>query len=69
MGHISFLAYADGVNVAEENIHTIKKNTQVLLDASKEVGLEVNPEKTKYMLMSSYQKAGQKHRKHSKQIL
>jgi hypothetical protein len=29
----------------------------------------VNPEKTKYMLMSSYQKAGQKHRKHSKQIL
>jgi hypothetical protein len=29
----------------------------ILLDASKEVGIEVNPEKTKYMLMSHYQKA------------
>jgi hypothetical protein len=32
-----------------------------LLDASKEVGLEVNPEKTKYMLMSRSQKTGQKY--------
>jgi hypothetical protein len=30
------------------------------LDASKEVVLEVNPEKTKYMLMSRSQKVGQK---------
>jgi hypothetical protein len=35
-----------------ENIHTIQKNTEALLDASKEVGLEENLEKTKYMLMS-----------------
>jgi hypothetical protein len=42
-----------------ENID-IKENTEALLDASKEVGLEVNEEKTKYMLMSRSQKIGQK---------
>jgi hypothetical protein len=53
------LAYADDVNIVAENVDTIKKNT-ALLDASKEVGLEVNPEKTKYMLMSCSQEIGHK---------
>jgi hypothetical protein len=43
----------------EENIDTIQKNTKALIAASKEVGLEVNPEGTKYMLMSR-KKAGQR---------
>jgi hypothetical protein len=30
-----------------ENIDAIQRNTKSLLDASKVVGLEVNPEKTK----------------------
>jgi hypothetical protein len=59
-GAQQLLAYADDVNKVGENIDAIKKNTDALLDASKEVGLEVNPEKTKYMLMSRIQKVGQK---------
>ena len=38
--------------------HTLKKNTKVLVDASKEVGLEANADKTKYMVISRDQNAG-----------
>jgi hypothetical protein len=44
-----------------ENIDIIKKNTEILTDASKEVVLDVNAEKTKYMLLSRHQHAGQSH--------
>jgi hypothetical protein len=53
------LAYADDVNLLGDNIDTINKNTQTLIDAGKEVGLELNIEKTKYMLVSWDQNAGQ----------
>jgi hypothetical protein len=59
-GTHQLLAYVDGVNIVGENIDTVKKNIGALLDASKELGLEVNPEKTKYMLMSHSQKIGKK---------
>jgi sorting nexin-29 len=58
-GTHQLLAYADDVNIVGEKIDTIQRNTKALLDASKEVGLEVNPEKTKYMLVSRCQKTGQ----------
>jgi hypothetical protein len=60
-GTHKLLVFADGVIIMRENIDTIKKNTEALLDASKKVGLEVNPEKTKYMLTLHYQSVGQKH--------
>jgi hypothetical protein len=42
-----------------DNIDTIKKNMETLIDASKEVGQEINVEKTKYMLLSRHQNVGQ----------
>jgi ribosomal protein S2 len=49
------------VKLLGDNIDTIKKNMKTLIDASKEVGLEVNTEKTKYMHMSYHQNARQNH--------
>ncbi|KAJ4441056.1 hypothetical protein ANN_10906, partial [Periplaneta americana] len=46
------LVYADDVNMLGENPQTIRENAEILLEASKAIGLEVNPEKTKYMIMS-----------------
>jgi preprotein translocase subunit YajC len=46
------LAYGDYVNLLGGNIDTIKKNTETLTDVSKDVGLEINVEKTKYKLLS-----------------
>jgi hypothetical protein len=55
------LAYANDVNTVGGNTGTLPKNIKAVLDASREVGLEVKPEKTKYMLMPHCQMAGQKH--------
>jgi hypothetical protein len=51
----------DGVNLLEHKLNAIEINTETVTDASKEVGLEVNTEKTKYMLLSRHQNAGQNH--------
>jgi len=46
------LAYADDVNIMGGSVHTVKENAEVLVVATKEIGLEVNTDKTKYMIMS-----------------
>ena len=54
--------YSDGVfKKLDGSGHTIKKNTEALVVASKETGLEVNANKTKYMVMSRDQNAGRSH--------
>jgi hypothetical protein len=56
-GTHQLLAYADDVSLLGDNIDTVKKNTETLIDANKEVGLETNIKKPKYMLVS-HQNAG-----------
>jgi hypothetical protein len=51
-GTHQFLVYADDVNILDGSIDTIKKNTEAFVVASKEIGLEVNAGKTKYMVIS-----------------
>jgi len=44
-----------------EEAYTVKENAEALIAASKEIGLEVNADKTKYMVMSRDQNSGQSH--------
>jgi hypothetical protein len=57
-GTHQLLAYADDVNLLGDDIDTINTNTETLIDASKEVGLEVNIEKLS-MLVAQDQNADQ----------
>jgi hypothetical protein len=41
------------------NINTIKENTEILLQANMDVGLEINAVKAKCMMMSRYPNSGQ----------
>jgi len=55
------LVYTERVNILGGSIHAIKKNTEALLGSSKVTGLEVNSDKTKYMVMSQNRNAEQSH--------
>jgi hypothetical protein len=59
-GTHQLLAYAD-VNILGGSVRAVKKNTETLVAATKEIGLEVNADKSKYVVMSRDQNAGQNH--------
>ena len=61
-GSHQLLVYVDDVNILGGSVHTIQENAEALVDASKETGLEVNADKTKYMVMSGDQTAGRSHK-------
>jgi hypothetical protein len=58
-GTHQLLVYVGNFNLLDDSINTTKENTETLLEASREVGLEINAEKTKYMIMSRHPNSGQ----------
>jgi len=60
-GTCQLLAYADDVNILGGSIHTLKDNAEALVAATREIGLEVSADKTKYMVMSRDQNTGRIH--------
>jgi hypothetical protein len=51
-GTHQLLVYADDVNLLGDSVNTIKEKTESLLETSRDLGLEINAEKTKYMIIS-----------------
>jgi hypothetical protein len=58
-GTRQLLVYAGDVNLLCDSVNSVKENSETLLEASRDVGLEINAEKTKYMIMSRYPNSGQ----------
>ena len=57
-GTLQLLAYADDVNILGGGIHTLKENAEALVAATREIGLEVSADRTKYMVRFRDQNAG-----------
>ena len=60
-GTHQFLVHVDNIYILEGSVRTVQENAEAFVIASKETGLEVNADKTKYMVMSRYQNAGRSH--------
>jgi len=60
-GTHQLLAYANDINILGGSIHKLKENAEALVAATRKIGLELNADKTKYMVMSRDQNAGRIH--------
>jgi hypothetical protein len=58
-GTHQILVYANDFNLLGDSVNTINENTETLLEANRGTGLEINAEKTKYMIMSHHQNSVQ----------
>jgi hypothetical protein len=54
-GTHQLLVYVDNVNSLGDSVNTIKQKKETLLQANKDIGLEINAEKTKYTILSHHQ--------------
>jgi hypothetical protein len=57
-GTHQLLVCAEDVNLVDDSVNTIKENSDTFLEASRDTGLEINAEKTKYMIMSCHPNSG-----------
>jgi hypothetical protein len=58
-GTHQLLVCADDVNLLGDSVNIIKDISETLVEASMDIGLEINAEKTKYMIMSRHQNSEQ----------
>ena len=59
--HFTLCRIFDDINILGGGIHTVKENAEALVAATREIGLEVSADKTKYMVMSRDQNAERNH--------
>ena len=61
-GTHQLLVYADDGNILGGSVHTVKEKVEAMIVTSKEIGLDIIADKTKFMVMSGDQNAGRSHR-------
>ena len=59
--YIPVYGYSADINILGRSVHAVKGNTDALVVTRKEAGLEVNTDKTNYVVMSRCQNAGHNH--------
>jgi hypothetical protein len=64
-GTHQLLVYADEVKILGGSVHTTQKNAKALVVVSKEISLEVDAGKYKYIVLSRDQNAGRNHSKNT----
>jgi hypothetical protein len=58
-GTYQLLVYADYVNLLGDTVNIKKENLETLLESSRDIGLEINAEKTNYMIISLHPNSGE----------